>query len=334
MTAKTFLKLGLFSSMVSVTTISTYAQNFTPKAQLKKGDKINIAAVSYIDAATKESMQAMGMATPEADSLTTISEYEVKTESNDKLIFSSKMSLDESTKAMFTQMGVEEPKEKKYNVVTAKDGSNPTLENEADALKSYNEQIDEMIQGLTKNPSIAPMLGMFQPMFESMKKMVTPEIVNQSLLADLSRLFTFQGETIKNGSPKQLKNHFTSSVADGMRIKTDVDYRLVNYNEGKKTAIISATYVTDKAYLLKQMYNMLKSYSAMMPAGMGNGGASDEQIMEDAKAKVANTNLNFNRQYYFDLKTGIPSLIVEKSVQKDESGKDMETIKKYYIKIK
>lgn len=325
-------KLNILFILSMFACISNQAQTLQAIAQLKKGGKIKHITVTYLDENAKATMALMG--TKSADS--TVSEVilELVEENNNELIFSSKIMMDEQAKTLFGEMNLGELPEQKYLIVTNKDGSNPRLKDAEAAVKAYKQQTDHLVDAIAKNPEMSPMLSMLKPMIESMKEMFPEEFIRKLLLEDIYQTFIFQGEKIEKGSIGKKANIETIGMSGSMFLKTNMDYRLVNYNEGKKNAIINANYITDREHLVKESMEMTKRMMAKMPAAMGNNEtASDEELKQQIKEQFSAVNMNFTRTYYFDLKTGMPYMIVEKNVQKDENGKLKESIKKRIIKL-
>ncbi len=318
--------LGFFATANVLT-----AQNLTPIAQLKKGDKIHHTTITYMDEATKQGYAAMGLGGATDSTVVTVI-YDLIDDGGDNLTFSTTMQTDESTKALLGQFKMDDMPAQKYLIVTKKDGSNPTLKDEAAAVKAYKAQSDNLLDAMAKNPEVSPMMAMLKPMLEGMKDMFPDATIRQNLLNDALRLFVFQGETIVKGTPKKKENYMTTAGTDAMLLKTSLDYRLVNYNEGRKTAVVTANYITDTDFVLEEMTKMMKNMMAKMPMN-GEKMPTDAQLREESENRIQEMNLNFTRNYIFDLKTGIPSMIIEKSVQKDAEGKSREEVKKRVIKV-
>lgn len=310
------------------------AQTLQPIAQLKKGDKIKHSTITYIDENTKKGMAMLGMKDPVADSSVVDVILELVEESADYLVFSTKIQMDEQTKALFGQFQLTDLPEEKYLILTNKDGSNPRLKDAEAAIKAYKQQTDSFIEAMAKNPEVSPMLSMLKPMLEGMKEMFPESYIRKTLLEDISQTFIFQGEKIEKGAAKKKENIETLGVSGSMFLKTNMDYRLANYNEGRKTAVVVANYITDREHLISETMEMTKRMMAKMPAGAGNGEMpSDAEMKEQIKGQYEKINMNFSRTYHFDLKSGMPYMIVEKSVQKDENAKTHEVIKKRLIKV-
>jgi hypothetical protein len=314
--------------------LTTQAQTLQAVANLKKGDKIKLRTISYIDQNTRESMALLGLKDSDADSSVVDIFLELVEENTDNLVFSTKIQMDEQTKAMFGQFKIDNLPEQKYLIVTNKDGSSPRLKDAEAAVKAYKQQTDFLIEAMSKNPEISPMLSMLKPMIESMKEMFPAAYIRKMLLEDLVQAFIFQGEKIEKGVAGKKENVETIGISGSMFLKTKMDYRLVNYNEGKKTAIVSANYVTDKEHLIEESVEMTKRMLAKMPAAMNNEAMpSDAELKAQTQEQFSDINLNFSRTYFYDLKNGLPYMIIEKNIQKDENGKVKEIIKKRLIQV-
>lgn len=327
-------KLNIIFFLSMFACFLSQAQNLKAVAQLKKGNKIKHSTISYIDEASKAGMAMLGMNGTDADSSVVDIILELVEENPDNLVFSTKIQMDEQSKALFGQFNLSDLPEQKYLIVTNKDGSNPRLKEAEAAIKAYKQQTDNLLTAMAKNPEISPMLSMLKPMLEGMKDMFPDSYIRKILLEDIYQTFIFQGEKIEKGVAGKKENIETIGVSGSMFLKTNMDYRLVNYNEGRKTAVVVANYVTDREHLIAESMEMTKSMMAKMPSGMGNNEMpSDAELKAQVKEQFEKINMNFSRTYHFDLKTGIPYMIVEKNIQKDENGKPKEILKKRIIKV-
>jgi hypothetical protein len=161
---------------------------------------------------------------------------------------------------------------------------------------------------------------------------MTPDDLKVSLLTNANFIFALNGKPMQTATPQTVKNIMISTPGAALALKADMEYRLVNYNEGKKMAVASARYIFDKSYIKTKMLAMMKTTMESMKA-FGGDVPKDEDLKKMVEEEVEKDPWNLTRTYVFNLNTGMPSLISEKFVSKDKEGKEVVTILKTRITV-
>lgn len=323
-------KVLLVMSLSMFCLLNVFAQNFSPVAKLVKGNKITVKKVSYADPGTRETNEMMGLPTPDSTAIEETLVVSNVTATDVTLLVDA--ALDPTQAMMLEQLQIPLPPKEKYEVITNLDGSQPRLKDPAAALKVAHNQYDAIIKSLRANKNTAAMMSFIEPSLNSARDLITLKTVNDMMVGDIANYLLLQGTKPTTTAVQRIKDGKINSPAGNVQLKAEIDYRLKNYNEGKKTAVVETKYSIDKADLKQKMFDLMKTSLESLKA-LGGEMPSEGELRKRVNDEVEQSDFSLLRVYTFDLRTGLPAVIEETYSQKSPEG-DVANKAKYILTVK